>query len=69
MRLTAFSDYTLRVLMYLAIDPAKRATIPAIAAAYAISENHLMKVVQHLAREGLAQLRAQQRAAKLGAAG
>ena len=53
MRLTAFSDYTLRVLMYLAIDPAKRATIPAIAAAYAISENHLMKVVQHLAREGL----------------
>jgi Rrf2 family nitric oxide-sensitive transcriptional repressor len=53
MRLTAFSDYTLRVLMYLAIDPAKLATIPAIAAAYAISENHLMKVVQHLAREGL----------------
>ena len=52
MRLTAFSDYTLRVLMYLAIDPAKRATIPAIAAAYAISVNHLMKVVQHLAREG-----------------
>ena len=53
MRLTAFSDYTLRVLMYLAIDPARLATIPAIAAAYAVSENHLMKVVQHLAREGL----------------
>lgn len=53
MRLTAFSDYTLRVLMYLAIDPTKLATIPAIAAAYAVSENHLMKVVQHLAREGL----------------
>ena len=53
MRLTTFSDYTLRVLMYLAIDPTKLATIPAIAAAYAISENHLMKVVQHLAREGL----------------
>lgn len=53
MRLTAFSDYTLRVLMYLAIAPGKLATIPEIAAAYAISENHLMKVVQHLAREGL----------------
>lgn len=53
MRLTAFSDYTLRVLMYLAIEPGKLATIPEIAAAYAISENHLMKVVQHLAREGL----------------
>ena len=51
MHLTTFSDYTLRVLMYLAIDPAKLATIPAIAAAYAISENHLMKVVQHLARD------------------
>ena len=53
MRLTAFSDYTLRVLMYLALDPGKLATIPAIADAYGISENHLMKVVQHLAREGL----------------
>ncbi|MGZ5034564.1 MAG: RrF2 family transcriptional regulator [Usitatibacter sp.] len=53
MRLTAFSDYTLRVLMYLALDPGKLATIPAIAAAYGISENHLMKVVQQLAREGV----------------
>lgn len=53
MRLTTFSDYTLRVLMYLALNPGKLATIPAIAAAYGISENHLMKVVQHLGREGL----------------
>jgi Rrf2 family nitric oxide-sensitive transcriptional repressor len=53
MRLTTFSDYTLRVLMYLALDPGKLATIPAIAAAYAISENHLMKVVQQLARQGI----------------
>jgi Rrf2 family nitric oxide-sensitive transcriptional repressor len=53
MRLTAFSDYTLRVLIYLALDPAKLGTIPAIAAAYGISENHLMKVVQQLAREGI----------------
>ena len=55
MRLTTFSDYTLRTLMYLALDPGKLATIPAIAAAYGISENHLMKVVQHLVRQGIVQ--------------
>ncbi len=53
MRLTTFSDYTLRVLMYLAIDPTQLATIPGIAAAYGISENHLMKVVHQLARAGV----------------
>lgn len=53
MRLTTFSDYSLRVLTYLALRPGELATIPAIAAAYAISENHLMKVVQHLARTGV----------------
>lgn len=53
MRLTTFSDYTLRVLMYLALDQSKLATIPEIAAAYDISENHLMKVVHQLARSGV----------------
>lgn len=53
MRLTTFTDYTLRVLMYLAIDPARRATIPEMAGAYGISENHLMKVVHRLAGSGL----------------
>lgn len=53
MRLTVFSDYTLRVLMYLALDRARLATIPEIAGAYGISENHLMKVVHQLARAGL----------------
>ncbi len=53
MRLTVFSDYTLRVLMYLALDRPRLATIPDIANAYGISENHLMKVVHRLARAGI----------------
>jgi Rrf2 family nitric oxide-sensitive transcriptional repressor len=53
MKLTTFSDYTLRVLMFLALSRERLATIPEIAAAYGISENHLMKVVHQLARSGV----------------
>lgn len=53
MKLTTFSDYTLRVLMFLALRGERLATIPEIAAAYGISENHLMKVVHQLARSGV----------------
>jgi Rrf2 family transcriptional regulator, nitric oxide-sensitive transcriptional repressor len=52
MRLTTFSDYTLRVLMYLALHPNRFVTIPEIAAAFGVSANHLMKVVQQLAASG-----------------
>lgn len=53
MRLTTFSDYTLRVLMYLALDTKRLATIAEIAEAYHISGNHLMKVVHQLSRSGV----------------
>jgi Rrf2 family nitric oxide-sensitive transcriptional repressor len=52
MRLTTFSDYTLRILMYLALHPDRFIRIQEIAAAFGISANHLMKVVQHLAATG-----------------
>jgi Rrf2 family nitric oxide-sensitive transcriptional repressor len=54
MKLTTFTDYSLRVLVYLATDPRRRATIAEIAAAFAISENHLTKVVHFLGKQGWA---------------
>ncbi len=52
MRLTRYTDYSLRVLVYLAVRPDGFGTIQAVAEAYDISRNHLMKVVQELNRRG-----------------
>lgn len=52
MRLTVYTDYSLRLLMYLAIRPDGLATIPEVSTAYGISSNHLMKVVHQLGQAG-----------------
>ncbi|HEX3061840.1 MAG TPA: Rrf2 family transcriptional regulator [Usitatibacter sp.] len=52
MRLTTFTDYALRVLLHVATAPGRRTTIAAIASAYGISANHLVKVVHLLGKEG-----------------
>ena len=52
MQLTRFTDYSLRVLMYLALNGGRSNTIRQIAGSYDISKNHLMKVVHHLVLRG-----------------
>jgi Rrf2 family transcriptional regulator, nitric oxide-sensitive transcriptional repressor len=52
MRLTVHTDYALRLLMALAMDPGERQTIEQIAHRYRISRHHLTKVAQTLVRAG-----------------
>ncbi len=52
MKLTGFTDYSLRVLIYLATQPKQRATIAEIARSFHVSENHLVKVVHFLGKSG-----------------
>ncbi len=52
MNITRFTDYSLRVLIYLAIDNKESITIKEVAERYQISKNHLMKVVQELNAKG-----------------
>lgn len=54
MRLTNYSDYALRILMYLAVMPPSNdlATIADIADSYQISKSHLTKIVHQLAQLG-----------------
>ena len=53
MRLTAFTDYSLRVLTYLANVPEGRTKLADIARAFDISEDHVMKVVHLLGQAGV----------------
>ena len=52
MRLTRYTDYAMRVLLYLAARPDRLCSISEIAGAYGISQNHLMKVVSDLVGAG-----------------
>jgi Rrf2 family transcriptional regulator, nitric oxide-sensitive transcriptional repressor len=52
LRLTLYSDYALRLLMYLGLARDRLVTIHEVAEAYGISKNHLMKVVNDLQRAG-----------------
>lgn len=52
MHITRYTDYSLRVLIYLAEQGDGLTTIQEIADSYEISKNHLMKVVHQLNKKG-----------------
>jgi Rrf2 family nitric oxide-sensitive transcriptional repressor len=52
MQLTTFTDYGLRVLMYLSAHPEELSSVKQIAEHYNISRNHLVKVVHRLSLLG-----------------
>lgn len=52
MQLRAYSDYSLRVLMYAALRGPERVTVDEVAQAFAISRNHLVKIVHDLGGKG-----------------
>ncbi|HEY9572886.1 MAG TPA: Rrf2 family transcriptional regulator [Pusillimonas sp.] len=52
MRLTAMTDYAIRLLMYVGCRPGRLCTISEIARAYNISEPHLMKITHRLGQLG-----------------
>ena len=52
MRLTRYTDFALRVLLYLGREPGRLASIAEISRAYGVSQSHLMKVVSDLVGAG-----------------
>ena len=52
MQLTTYTDYALRVLIYLAMHEDRLVTIAEMASTYDISKNHLMKIVHQLGQHG-----------------
>lgn len=55
MRLAEYTDYTLRVLMSCAVQSDRLVTIAELAEQHGVSKNHLMKIVNDLARQGVLQ--------------
>ncbi len=53
MRLTSYTDYALRTLLFLGMNRDRLVTIQDIAELHAISKNHLMKVVHQLGVTGM----------------
>lgn len=50
MRLTSFTDYSVRVLTYAALKKDSLSSIREVSEVYGISSNHLMKVIHHLGK-------------------
>lgn len=55
MRLTLYSDFAVRLMLFLATHEDRLCSISEIARAYGISQNHLMKVTSDLAGSGYVQ--------------
>src|SRR5574341_638243 len=55
MRLSAYSDYSFRVLMHTALRTPGRVTVDEVAETFGISRHHLVKVVHDLGRNGYLQ--------------
>jgi len=54
MHLTLYTDYSLRLLLYLALH-SDGATISDVAEAYGISRNHLVRIANELGKQGVVQ--------------
>ena len=68
MKLTKHTDYAFRVLIYLAAkDPMELSTIKEVTSAFDISRDHVMKIVQKLAKAGIIEsVRGKQGGMRLG---
>lgn len=52
MRLSTYSDYSIRVLLHAALRDPERVTVGEVATAFGVSSNHLVKVVHELGKNG-----------------
>ena len=55
MRLTSYTNYSLRILMYCGVHPERLVTIPEIATAFGLSRAHLLKSARQLGQLGYLQ--------------